>query len=182
MSVNFVSDTHSLPLGDQSERGPGARNMKFDLAGQVMCAHISQFAVGTYKKAHFHGAGAHVLILSGEGCSLLWPQHGKERTRVDWGPGSLIVPPELWLHQHQNLGVEPARYLALRWNNWRYPFVRMVEGSRRQSIKQGGTQLEYEDEDPKIHEEFEAALSQAGASCRMGSAHPFCTQTNGSKT
>jgi gentisate 1,2-dioxygenase len=176
MSVNLVPDTHNLPLGEQSERGPGARNMKFDLAGQIMCAHISEFAVGTYKKAHFHGPGAHVLILSGKGCSLLWPQQAKERTRVDWGPGSLIVPPELWLHQHQNLGTERARYLALRWNNWHFPFVRMVEGSRRQSMKEGGTQLEYEDEDPKIHEEFEATLSKAGAICRMGATHPFCTQ------
>jgi uncharacterized RmlC-like cupin family protein len=176
MSVNFVPDTHSLPLGDQNERGPGARNMKFDLAGQIMCAHISEFGVGTYKKAHFHGPGAHVLILSGKGCSILWPQNARERTRVEWGPGSLIVPPELWLHQHQNLGAEPARYLALRWNNWHYPFVRMVEGSRRQSIKEGGTQLEYEDEDPTIHAEFEAELAAAGALCRMGKAHPFCTR------
>jgi gentisate 1,2-dioxygenase len=176
MSVNFVPDTHSLPLGDQSERGPGARNMKFDLAGQIMCAHISEFAVGTYKKAHFHGPGAHVLILSGHGYSLLWQQHARERTRVDWRPGSLIVPPELWLHQHFNAGAMPARYLALRWNNWHFPFVKMVEGSRRQSIKQGGTQLEYEDEDPAIHQQFEAELFSAGAACRMGSSHPFCTQ------
>jgi gentisate 1,2-dioxygenase len=181
MSVNLVPDTHNLPLGEQSERGPGARNMKFDLAGQIMCAHISEFAVGTYKKAHFHGPGAHVLILSGKGCSVLWPQQAQERTRVDWGPGSLIVPPELWLHQHQNLGTARARYLALRWNNWHFPFVRMVEGSRRQSIKEGGTQLEYEDEDPKIHEEFEAALFKSGAICRMGETHPFCTQKSGSK-
>jgi gentisate 1,2-dioxygenase len=176
MSVNFVPDTQNLPLGEQSERGPGARNMKFDLAGQIMCAHISEFAVGTYKKAHFHGPGAHVLILSGKGSSLLWPQQAQERTRVDWGPGSLIVPPELWLHLHQNLGTERARYLALRWNNWHFPFVRMVEGSRRQSIKEGGTQLEYEDEDPKIHEEFEATIAKSGATCRMGAVHPFCTQ------
>jgi hypothetical protein len=120
-----------------------------------------------------------VLILSGKGCSILWPQQSRERTKVEWGPGSLIVPPELWLHQHQNLGTHPARYLALRWNNWHYPFVRMVEGSRRQSIKAGGTQLEYEDEDPKIHEEFEAALSRVGVRCQMGGTHPFCTQKEG---
>lgn len=53
----------------------------------------------------------------------------------------------------------------------------MVEGSRRESIKKGGTQLEYEDEDPKIHKQFEAALAQAGAKCGMGGAHPYCTQT-----
>jgi oxalate decarboxylase/phosphoglucose isomerase-like protein (cupin superfamily) len=176
MSVNFIADTHTLALGEQSERGPGAKNMKFDLAGQIMAAHISEFAVGTYKKAHYHGPGAHVLILSGRGYSLLWPQGTNQRTKVEWGPGSLIVPPQLWFHQHLNAGAVPARYLALRWNNWRYPFVKMVEGSRRQSVKEGGTQLEYEDEDPKIHEEFEATLTEAGATCKMGKVHPFCAQ------
>ena len=176
LSINFVADTHTLELSEQSERGPGAKNMKFDLAGQIMAAHISEFAVGTYKKAHYHGPGAHVLILTGRGYSLLWPQRSEEMTRVEWGPGSLIVPPQLWLHQHFNAGAERARYLALRWNNWRYPFVKMVEGSRRESIKKGGTQLEYEDENPKIHKQFEAALAAAGAQCRMGQAHPYCTQ------
>jgi len=178
MSTNFVRDTHGLTLGDQTERGPGAKNMKFDLAGQIMAAHISQFAVGTYKKAHYHGPGAHVLILSGRGYSLLWPQHTTERTRVDWRPGSVIVPPQLWFHQHFNSSAEPTRYLALRWNNWRYPFVKMVEGSRSKSVKEGGTQLEYEDEDPEIHRLFEAEMGRAGASCRMKGRHPFCTQVS----
>ena len=142
--------------------------MKFDLAGQIMCAHVSEFAVGTYKKAHFHGPGAHVLILSGKGTHCSGRSSPRKRLACRWGPGSLIVPPELWLHMHLNFGAEPARYLALRWNNWHFPFVRMVEGSRRESIKLGGTQLEYEDEDPKIHAEFEAALFEAGATCRMG--------------
>ncbi|MGH8514767.1 MAG: ethanolamine ammonia lyase-activating protein, partial [Gammaproteobacteria bacterium] len=101
---------------------------------------------------------------------------GEKPERVDWKQGSVVVPPDQWFHQHFNSGAAPARYLALRWNNWRYPFVKMVEGSRRESIKKGGTQLEYEDEDPKIHQQFEDALAEAGAQCRMGQAHPYCTQ------
>jgi hypothetical protein len=50
------------------------------------------------------------------------------------------------------------------------------EGSTYRSIKEGGGQIEFEDEDPKIHQEFEAALTKAGARCTMGGYHPFCTQ------
>jgi oxalate decarboxylase/phosphoglucose isomerase-like protein (cupin superfamily) len=142
-----------------------------------MAAHISEFPVGTYKKGHRHGPGAHVLILSGQGYSLLWPQ-GEERTRVDWKQGSVVVPPNQWFHQHFNSGAQPARYLALRWGSWRYRFMRLTdsEGSTYKSIKEGGAQIDYEDEDPKIHQEFESAVARVGATCRMGRFHPLCSQ------
>jgi hypothetical protein len=43
-----------------------------------------------------------------------------------------------------------------------------------ESVKSGGDQIDYEDEAPEIHQEFEAALAQAGAPCRMGPHHPLC--------
>lgn len=177
LSTNFVADTHSVQLYDYRERGAGGTNIKFDLAGQTMGAHISQFPVGTYKKGHRHGPGAHVLILSGQGYSLLW-REGEERTRVDWRPGSVVVPPSQWFHQHFNSGAEPSRYLALRWGSWRYRFMRLADGggSTYKSTKLGGGQIEYEDEDPMIHREFEEGLAEAGALCQMGDYHPFCAR------
>jgi mannose-6-phosphate isomerase-like protein (cupin superfamily) len=177
MTTNFVPDTLTIKLADYSERGKGSTNMKFDLAGQTMCAHISEFPVGTYKKGHRHGPGAHVIILSGRGYSVLWPQ-GEQPRRVDWKPGSVVVPPNQWFHQHFNGGATPARYLALRWNNWRYRFFRLTdsEGSTYTSVKKGGGQIEFEDEDPRIHQDFEAEIGRAGAVCRMGSYHPLCTE------
>ena len=38
-----------------------------------------------------------------------------------------------------------------------------------------GQQIEYEDEDPQIHKDFEAAMKRVGAQCNMGAYHPGCT-------
>jgi mannose-6-phosphate isomerase-like protein (cupin superfamily) len=176
LSTNFVADTHAIGLAEYEERGAGNVNMKFDLAGQVMTAHLSEFPVGTYKKAHRHGPGAHVIILTGQGYSVLWPER-QEMVRVDWKPGSVVVPPMLWFHQHFNSGAAPARYLAFRWNGWRYKFIRMgdSDGSSYTSVKEGGHQIEYEDEDPSIHKDFESAMAEAGAVCQMRQyGHPLC--------
>ena len=179
MTTNFVPDLFRLKLGEWNERGKGSSNMKFDLAGQTMGAHVSEFPVGTYKKSHRHGPGAHVIILTGQGYSLLWPEGGA-RKRVDWKPGSCVVPPNGWFHQHFNGGANPARYLALRWHNWKFEFngVPASEGVDV-SVKDGGAQIEFEDEDPTIHREFETSIGAHGAQCRMGSYHPGCTAKAG---
>ena len=180
LSVNFVPTVYTVPLHDRPARGAGGnRHVRFDLAGNIMMSHISEFGVGSYKKAHRHGPGAHVIILTGQGYSLLWPD-GKEKEpmRVNWKPGSVVVPPNQWFHQHYNAGADPARYLALRWNAWRYKFAMFnhEDSPSDKSVKQGGAQIEYEDEDPKIHATFEEALTKVSARCRMGHVIPWCTQ------
>ena len=176
LSVNFVPNTKEIALYEWKERGAGGKNINFDLAGNVMGSHISEFPLATYKKAHRHGPGAHVIILKGQGYSLLW-RDGDEPRRVDWKPGSVVVPPTGWFHQHFNSGAEPARYLALRWNNWRFRFVGLTdERPIDKSVKEGGGQIEYEDEDPKVHEMFESALAKVNVRCKMGSMVSTCTQ------
>ena len=41
------------------------------------------------------------------------------------------------------------------------------EGGTFTSVKLGGGQIEFEDEDPQIHKDFEAAMRKAGARCNM---------------
>jgi hypothetical protein len=50
------------------------------------------------------------------------------------------------------------------------------------SIKLGGHQLEYADEDREIHETFEAELAANGAGCRMSGLVPWCTSDQGPGT
>src|SRR5579884_949304 len=174
---NFVPDTDGIGLYEWRARGAGGRNIMFELAHNTMAAHISEFPVGTYKKAHRHGPGAHVIILSGQGYSLLWPE-GEDFRKVDWRRGSMVVPPNNWFHQHFNPGATPARYLALRWGSQRYDMggaIRMDTGGADVSLKEGGAQIEYEDEDRRIHEIFEEEMAKAGAKCRMKSMIQWCT-------
>src|SRR5919108_167809 len=118
-----------------------------------------------------------VYVSKGYGATTVWQKNGKKHT-FEWKPGSVVVPPDQWFHQHFNSGAKPARYLALRWGSWRFRFMRVQdsEGATYTSVKEGGGQIEFEDEDPSIHRDFEAAVKKAGAKCQMGSYHPLCTE------
>jgi len=115
---NFVPDIDSFGLQDYSHRGAGGSGIWLDMADNFTKSHIAQFPVSTYKTAHRHGPGSHVLILTGRGFSLMW-EEGKPIEKFDWGPGSLMVPPDMWWHQHFNTGTEPARYFAAHYGFWR---------------------------------------------------------------
>jgi oxalate decarboxylase/phosphoglucose isomerase-like protein (cupin superfamily) len=176
MTTNFVSDTHTIKLYDYRERGKGGTNLKFNMAGQSMGAHISEFPVGSYKKGHRHGPGAQIIIINGKGYTVLWPPGG-EPLRVNWRPGTVVVPPDQWLHQHFNSGSERARYLAISPNSWRYQGPIKSSGDIKKnlaSVKEGGNQTEFEDEDPEIHRGFVEEVEASGAQCLMCDYFPRC--------
>jgi quercetin dioxygenase-like cupin family protein len=181
LQVNFVPDVHSIELHRWQQRGGGASVISLELADNSMGAHISQFAPGMYKKAHRHGPGAHVIILDGSGYSLLWKDDFADHVKCDWKPGTVVVPPEDWFHQHFNTGPGPARYLALRYAGHRHRqayHISRGEGGDV-SVKDGGWQIEYEDEDPSVHRLFEAEVASHGGACRMKALLPNCTGTGG---
>ncbi|HEY0582249.1 MAG TPA: ethanolamine ammonia lyase-activating protein, partial [Chloroflexota bacterium] len=122
--------------------------------------------IGTYKKGHRHGPGAHVIILNGDGYSLMWNED-ESIQRFDWQPGTLIIPPDRTFHQHFNVGASPARYLALRFsgNEESKAEKRNVASSR--SVKLGGDQIEYEDQQPVIHRTFVEEAAKHGVTVQM---------------
>lgn len=175
--TNFVPNARDMALYGWKQRGAGGINVMLELAQNSLKAHISEFPVGTYKKGHRHGPGAHLLILNGVGFSLLWTAEDmSDIRRCDWKAGGMvIVPSDNCYHQHFNTGTTCARYLALRpGSGGFYP----PQGGRGRladvSIKEGGIQIEYSDESRKIHEIFEAELARHGATCRMKAFVPWC--------
>lgn len=165
--TNFVPDVRRFDLADRPDRGAGGRIMHYLLANNTMGAHCSEFPLGTYKKAHRHGPGAHVVVLGGRGYSLLW-KAGEPIKKLDWKPGCLFVPPDQWFHQHFNSGTTPARYMAVHFAGQRYSISELLWPDKANvSLKEGGAQIEYADEDPEIGRLFEAELAKVGAVSRM---------------
>ena len=169
LETNFVADAVNLPLIEAKERGAGGGHIRFNFAKSSMNAHISQFPVGTYKKCHRHGPGAHVIVLSGEGFSLMWPE-SEAPTRYDWEVGTLITPPNMWFHQHFNTGPTPARYLAFKHEG---VAIRNAQGVPKAwiSMRVGGDQIDYADEKPDIRAMFAEALAKHGLESNMEPAY-----------
>jgi hypothetical protein len=99
---------------------------------------------------------------------------GVERVKVDWQKNSVFSPPEKWFHQHFVTSKEPARFLAFHAERSRkFKGVRPdTPGSGRKNIKLGGTQIEYEDEDPEIRRLFKEELAKTGACFQMSKYFP----------
>ena len=176
---NFIANAPDMLLYGWKERGAGGINAMLEMADNNTKSHISEFPIGTYKKAHRHGPGAHLVMLSGTGgYSLIWTKDDRsDMIKCDWALGSMVtVPSDNCYHQHFNSGTTRARYLALRPGDMGLYKGRGGGGEYAdRSMKEGGWQIEYEDEDREIHKIFEKELKDHGATCKMKAFVPWCT-------
>ena len=169
--TNFVPDLEHVELQSYEARGAGGANIKFVLADSSMHAHISEMPPGTYKKAHRHSAGAHVMCIVGTGYSLVWFEGDQDYRRIDWRHGVVFPPADRQFHQHFNTSNRNARYLATTVGGIRYPLTAASRrtggdgediGATAKSLKDGGDQIEYEDQDPRIHPMWLAEMKRNG--------------------
>ncbi len=170
--TNFVPDLEKFELHQWDARGGGSSNIMFALADGTMHAHCSEMPVGTYKKGHRHGADFHVMCATGQGYSMLWYDGDEDFTRVDWEHGTVFAPPDMMFHQHYNTAPHPSRYLAIACGSMRYPLMaekHAIFAGMDVDVKKGGAQIEYEDQDPRIHQIYLEALKKNGAVSKMGS-------------
>jgi gentisate 1,2-dioxygenase len=171
---NFFADINALEFA-ASNRGIDTRGMVYEMANGVLGAHTIEIPGGTFSKIHRHGPGAHVLWLKGEGYSLLWPDGGA-KVREDWGPGSMLVPPAWWWHQHGVVSQEPAEHLALKISAKKNK-VNRLSNATLLSTRKGGSQMDYEDFPPELMAEvmgiFREECAKRGTPVRMEPALSF---------
>ena len=170
--TNFIPNLEDFKLFDLASRGKGSTSCSFVLADSTQHAHSSEMPAGRYKKAHRHAAGTHVHAVTGVGYSLLWYEGDSKFVEIPWRHGVMYTPPFWMYHQHFNTGPTRARYLACSLGSRRYPFIALRKtsglGHGMVSVQKGGRQIEYEDQDPRIHKKWLEEIARNGVKSEMG--------------
>jgi oxalate decarboxylase/phosphoglucose isomerase-like protein (cupin superfamily) len=180
--TNFIMDIQSAAVDQRDVKGAGVHITQFELAGNGLIGHIAQWPSGRYHKAHYHGPGAILLGLQSSGYVLIWSKElgtepykngrGDEVVEVKWKQGSVYCPPGGWFHQHFNTGAQAARHLAVRYGSRIHPIGFKIADKRSEdgvyiSVKQGGTLIDYADEDPQIRKHYEEEMKKNGVVSQM---------------
>jgi oxalate decarboxylase/phosphoglucose isomerase-like protein (cupin superfamily) len=181
--TNLISNIKEAGIDPQERKGSGVKITQFEMSGNTLIGHLSEWPEGRYHKAHYHGPGALLLGLESNGYVLMWSKdfgthpysegHRDMVVEMDWKEGSVYSPLDNWFHQHFNTGPRPARHLAIRYGSDQHGHADMSTSAKLKraatltSMREGGTLIEYEDEDPEVRIQFEAALKRAGVACEM---------------
>jgi len=183
--TNFISDIQTATVDKREVKGAGVSITQFEIAGNSLIGHLAEWPAARYHKAHYHGAGAILLGLQSSGYVLLWSKESgthpfeagraEEVVEITWKAGSVYCPGGGWFHQHFNTGAEPARHLALRYGSRIHPIGFKIADKRSEDgvyidVKEGGTLIEYADEDPYIRKHYDDELKKTGVQSAMPAA------------
>jgi hypothetical protein len=83
--TNFVPDIRDLALDPYPERGNRTSILRLAMASSSLGLHVMGVSEGTYVTAHRHGAGAHVIVIKGQGYELFF-MPGEEKTALAFPP------------------------------------------------------------------------------------------------
>lgn len=184
--TNILPDIINCELPLDNRRSPGYRRIEPHMAGQNFYMWIAEHETGRYSKGHAHGSAAVLICLKGKGYTYTWPaeigatpwKDGKndQVKRQDYEPVGMVTAAPMggeWFHQHFGVSKGPLRLTA--WfgpvhpgKNSRpgMPGTRMTDYGAI-DIRNGGTAIPYDMEDPALRKEFEETLASSGASTRM---------------
>lgn len=169
--TNFIPDIRKFTLDPYPERGNRTSIMRLSMASTSIGMHIMSVSEGTYVTAHRHGAGAHVMVIGGQGYEILFmPDEEKNRRKVPSNPYAVVAPRLNEFHQHFNTGKGEYMMLAFRGSGLRYGNGRTYDPARTAKDSNPyayAFKIPYEKEDPTIREEYYKELEKNGITLRL---------------
>jgi oxalate decarboxylase/phosphoglucose isomerase-like protein (cupin superfamily) len=178
--THFIPDARLAALDALEQKVAGGQLTGYRMGKRFPHGHISAWPAGRYHKAHYHGPGAILLGLDGEGYVLAWPSewgprpyesvYGDRVYKVHWGRNSIYSPPNAYFHQHFNSGPGPAKHVAVYGADLPLGVHDMTAADGWKgflTFREGGTLIEYRDEDPQIRKEFRETIGQRGIENKM---------------
>jgi quercetin dioxygenase-like cupin family protein len=184
--TNIIADIVNCELPLDNRRSPGYRRIEPHMAGQNFYLWIGQHETGRYSKGHAHGSAAVLICIKGKGYTYTWPasegptpwKDGKtdKIIRQDYEPVGMVSAAPMsgdWYHQHFGASKGPLRLTA--WFGPVHPGKNARSGAPGTketdygaiNIRDGGTAVPYDMEDPYLRKEFEETLAAQGTSSRM---------------
>ena len=169
--TNFIPDIRRFNLDPYPERGNRTAIMRISMANTSLGMHIMSVSEGTYATAHRHQAGAHVIVVEGDGYELLYmPGEEKNRRKVIAKPYAVVAPKLNEFHHHFNAGRGEYKMLAFRGGGVRYGTGSAYDPAATAQSKDRHAwtyMIPFEEEDPAIREEYYAELRAKGIDLQL---------------
>ena len=186
--TNIISDVITTDLPLDNRRSPGYRRIEPHMSGSRFYLFVGQYEPGRYSKAHKHTSAAVLICLRGKGYTYTWPEtagmqpwageKADQVKRQDYEFGGMVSAAPMsgdWFHQHFGVSKDPLRLTAWFGPNNDRPRKPGLPGeplSDRGAInmKSGGDAIPFDEEDPFLRLEYEAALGKQGIKSNMKDA------------
>lgn len=169
--ANFIPDIRRFSLDPYPERGNRTAIMRIAMADSAVGMHIMSVSEGTYATAHRHQAGAHVIVVQGDGYELLYmPGEEKNRRKVRARPYAVVAPQLNEFHHHFNAGHGEYKMLAFRGGGVRHGWGMRYDPNVTSQSKDPNAwsyMIPFNQEDPTIREEYYAELEKNGVTARL---------------
>jgi quercetin dioxygenase-like cupin family protein len=168
--TNFIPDIRQFHLDEYPERGIRTSIMRLAMANTSIGLHVMSVSEGTYATAHRHQAGAHVIVVDGEGYELMFMEGEEPKRKYSACPYAVVAPRLNEYHQHFNTGKGPYRMLAFRGTSLRYGYGDRYDpnsASQDSDPNAWAFKISYEKEDPDVREDYYRDLERNGIGLRL---------------
>lgn len=160
---NAFADLATLDMSPAS-RSPLPSRLPLSLCDGTLSADLWQLDPGTYAEAKRQFHGVHMIVIAGDGYTLVSEDASLNAVRVELQPGDVFSAPAMKYYQHFNTGTAPFRFLTIELGSVRHPMFRHRHADYGdESVFAAGRDIvPYAKQDAAVRKAWENALKEKG--------------------